>query len=155
MGQDDLRGSKYQQCASGSYPGMKWGDGFITNGPTVAKYNLSDPSGMFAYNDLKKLGPLTIQKPTLPNQVCRSRGERARVIGLWGVYSQLPPLMEDNHSLTNIEPPTQKILEFYCKILDLDCKQRKTNTCRWCCRPTCTPPRSPACPTTARTPTPR
>lgn len=30
-----------------SYPGMNWGDGFITNIKTLDKYNLSDPSFLF------------------------------------------------------------------------------------------------------------
>lgn len=47
---------------------MKWGDGFITNGPTVKRYNLSNPSAMFAYEEFKKIGPLRINKNAMPNQ---------------------------------------------------------------------------------------
>jgi hypothetical protein len=53
-------------------PGIIWGEGFITNGPTIQRYGISDPSGMFAYDDFKRLGPFTISKPALPNQVRRA-----------------------------------------------------------------------------------
>lgn len=29
------------------YPGMAWGNGFVTDPATIQKYNLSDPSGFF------------------------------------------------------------------------------------------------------------
>lgn len=41
MGQDGSGG-----CA-GAYPGMNWGDGFITAAATVAKYGLGDASFLF------------------------------------------------------------------------------------------------------------
>lgn len=41
IGQDGQGG-----CA-GAYPGLNWGDGFITDGGAVARYNLSDPSFLF------------------------------------------------------------------------------------------------------------
>ncbi|KAI8465992.1 MAG: hypothetical protein J3K34DRAFT_435184 [Monoraphidium minutum] len=71
MGQDAQRG-KYSGCSTGSFPGLKWGDGFITNGPTVDRYNLSDPSGLFAYEEFKKIGPFAINKHSMPNQVVLS-----------------------------------------------------------------------------------
>ncbi|KAI8471777.1 MAG: glycoside hydrolase superfamily [Monoraphidium minutum] len=68
MGQDVQRG-KYRECAPNSYPGIIWGEGFITNGPTITKYGISDPSGIFALNDFKKLGPLVFAKTEPPNQL--------------------------------------------------------------------------------------
>lgn len=44
MGQDGSGG-----CA-GTYPGMNWGDGFITDVATLAAYNLSDPSFLMNYS---------------------------------------------------------------------------------------------------------
>ncbi|KIZ04477.1 hypothetical protein MNEG_3478 [Monoraphidium neglectum] len=72
MGQDQQRG-KFASCASGYFPGLKWGDGFITNGPTVSRYNLSNPSGMFAYEEFKKIGPFAINKAAMPNQASAGR----------------------------------------------------------------------------------
>lgn len=58
---------------------MVWGEGFITNGPTIRQNNLSDPSGIFAYDNLKRLGPLpvTIVSAAPPNQVSGWRGRHA------------------------------------------------------------------------------
>jgi hypothetical protein len=54
LGQDD--NNKFPQCR-GFYPGMHWGDGFITNAQTISQYNLSDPSAIFTTAFTKSLGP--------------------------------------------------------------------------------------------------
>jgi hypothetical protein len=58
LGQDHM--PKYDQCGS-SYPGMHWGDGFITNKAAVTKYGLSDPSDIFTTAFTQKFGFVRVE----------------------------------------------------------------------------------------------
>lgn len=54
LGQDNS--TKWDQCGN-YYPGMHWGDGFITNKAAVQQYGISDPSAIFTTAFTKSLGP--------------------------------------------------------------------------------------------------
>ncbi|KAF8070911.1 hypothetical protein HT031_000992 [Scenedesmus sp. PABB004] len=58
LGQDNS--TKWDQCGN-FYPGMHWGDGFITNKRTLDAYALSDPSDMFTTAFTQKLGPVRVE----------------------------------------------------------------------------------------------
>lgn len=53
-GQDHL--PKYDACGN-AYPGMHWGDGFITRKDALNRYNLSDPSALFTTALTSWVGP--------------------------------------------------------------------------------------------------
>jgi hypothetical protein len=38
----------------------------------LRRWNVSDPSGLFAYDDFKKIGPITVTAPAPPNNVVLS-----------------------------------------------------------------------------------
>ena len=56
LGQEQQRGA-YRACSRGFYPGIHWGDGFVTNRQALRRHNLSDPSALFAADDFVRLGP--------------------------------------------------------------------------------------------------
>ncbi|WIA11531.1 hypothetical protein OEZ85_011642 [Tetradesmus obliquus] len=58
LGQDNS--TKYDQCGN-PYPGMHWGDGFITNKAAIQKYGLSDPSDMFTTAFTQKFGFVRVE----------------------------------------------------------------------------------------------
>lgn len=58
LGQDNS--TKYRQCGN-YYPGMHWGDGFITNKDMIQKYGISDPSDIFTTAFTQKLGFVRIE----------------------------------------------------------------------------------------------
>jgi hypothetical protein len=51
---------KYDQCGN-SYPGMHWGDGFITNKAALTKFQLSDPSDIFTTAFTQKFGFVRVE----------------------------------------------------------------------------------------------
>eukprot|EP00882_Tetradesmus_deserticola_P031313 GHRQ01035406.1.p1 GENE.GHRQ01035406.1~~GHRQ01035406.1.p1 ORF type:complete len:380 (+),score=80.90 GHRQ01035406.1:579-1718(+) len=59
LGQDP-KSPKYDQCGN-AYPGMHWGDGFITNRPAIQQYSLSDPSDIFTTAFTQKFGFLRVE----------------------------------------------------------------------------------------------
>jgi hypothetical protein len=58
LGQDNS--TKYDQCGN-PYPGMHWGDGFITNKAAIQKYGLSDPSDIFTTAFTQKFGFVRVE----------------------------------------------------------------------------------------------
>lgn len=59
LGQDNS--TKWDQCGN-FYPGMHWGDGFITQKKMIDQYDISDPSDIFTTAFTQRIGILRIEK---------------------------------------------------------------------------------------------
>eukprot|EP00878_Enallax_costatus_P033161 GHUV01036555.1.p1 GENE.GHUV01036555.1~~GHUV01036555.1.p1 ORF type:complete len:425 (+),score=93.87 GHUV01036555.1:481-1755(+) len=59
LGQDNS--TKWDQCGN-YYPGMHWGDGFITNQKMIEQYDISDPSDIFTTAFTQRFGIFRVER---------------------------------------------------------------------------------------------